>query len=211
VVSCGEHNISAVRNAGASATAGDLLVFIDADTLVPDTLFETIAAAMEDDRCVGGAVAVRYGPIARRWMALYLTGWRFWSRIFSMKQGAAQFCRRDAFEALGGYDQTIFMSEDIDFYWRLARFARQRGGHLRFIERPSVVTSTRRFDRISPWRTLLLTHPVIIRLARRRRAIHPELIAGERAADDRTDPHHVEEFAGDGRSPRDDALGVGWS
>jgi glycosyltransferase involved in cell wall biosynthesis len=171
VVSYGTRNISAVRNAGARATTADFLVFIDADTLVPDTLFETITAAMEDVRCVGGAVAVRYGPIARRGMALYLTGWRFWSRIFNMKQGAAQFCRRDAFEALGGYDETIFMGEDIEFYWRLARFARQRGGYLRFIERPPVVTSARRFDRMSLWRTFLLTHPVIIRLAWRRRGV----------------------------------------
>jgi glycosyltransferase involved in cell wall biosynthesis len=171
VVSYGKHNISAVRNAGATAATGDLLVFIDADTLVPATLFETIAAAMEDDRCVGGAVAVRYGPIARRWMAMYLAGWRFWNRIFNMKQGAAQFCRRDAFEALGGYDETIFVGEDVEFYWRLARFARRGGGHLRFIERPWVVTSARRFDRMSLWRTFLLTHPVIIRLAWRRRGL----------------------------------------
>jgi glycosyltransferase involved in cell wall biosynthesis len=35
VVPVPEHNIGRVRNAGASAAAGDLLVFLDADTVVP--------------------------------------------------------------------------------------------------------------------------------------------------------------------------------
>jgi glycosyltransferase involved in cell wall biosynthesis len=171
VVRHAEHNISAVRNAGAKAAIGDLLVFIDADTLVPDSLFESFAAVMRDDRCLGGAVSVRYQPPARRWMKLYLAGWRFWGRLFNMRQGAAQFCRRSAFEALGGYDETIFVGEDIEFYWRLARFARDRGGYLRFLERPPVITSARRFDRMSLWRTFVLTHPVFIRMAWRRRGI----------------------------------------
>jgi glycosyltransferase involved in cell wall biosynthesis len=164
-----EHNISAVRNAGAAAATGDLLVFIDADTLVPESLFESIAGVMQDGRCLGGAVSVRYQPPARRWMKLYLAGWRFWGRVFNMKQGAAQFCRRSVFEALAGYDETIFVGEDVEFYWRLARFARDRGGYLQFLDRPSVVTSARRFDKMSLWRTLVLTHPVFIRLAWRRR------------------------------------------
>lgn len=171
VVRHAEHNISAVRNAGAAAAAGDLLVFIDADTLVPDSLFESIVAVMQDDRCIGGAVSVRYQPPARRWVRLYLAGWRFWSRLFNMKQGATQFCRASAFEALGGYDETVFVGEHIEFYWRLARLARNRGGYLHFQEHPSVVTSARRFDKMSLGKMLLLTHPVFIRLAWRRRGI----------------------------------------
>lgn len=32
-----EHNIAAVRNAGAKAASGEVLVFLDADTLVPES------------------------------------------------------------------------------------------------------------------------------------------------------------------------------
>ena len=56
-----EHNISKVRNTGAENSTGDVLVFIDADTLVPDMLFQKITAVMEDEKCFGGAVAVEYG------------------------------------------------------------------------------------------------------------------------------------------------------
>src|SRR4051812_20680491 len=37
------HTISAVRNAGGLAALGDLIVFLDADTLVPGGLFQKIS------------------------------------------------------------------------------------------------------------------------------------------------------------------------
>ena len=56
-----------------------------------------------------------------------------------MKQGAAQFRRRNAFDEIGGYDETIFTGEDVEFYWRLSRHARRRGQFLAFLETPRVV------------------------------------------------------------------------
>jgi hypothetical protein len=35
--------------------------------------------------------------------------WRLLGWLTGMAQGAAQFCRREAFLALGGYDETIYM------------------------------------------------------------------------------------------------------
>lgn len=165
-----EHNISKVRNTGAANSSGDVLIFVDADTLVPETLFKKIAAVMEDERCLGGAVAVEYGDLERKWMRFYLAGWRFWGRVFNMKQGAAQFCRRPVFAELGGYDRTIFMGEDVEFYWRLSKLSKRRQAYLYFVEEPRVVTSARRYDKMSLWKTLLLTHPVFIRLNWRRKS-----------------------------------------
>jgi glycosyltransferase involved in cell wall biosynthesis len=159
-----EHNISKVRNTGAKNSTGDVLIFIDADTLVPHALFQKIAAVMEDEKCLGGAVAVAYEAFERKWMKLYLLGWKFWGKVFNMKQGAAQFCRKFAFADLGGYDQTIFMGEDVEFYWRLSGYAKRNKGYLHFVEDHQVMTSSRRFDKMSLWKTFLLTHPIFIRL-----------------------------------------------
>ena len=169
VVTETEHNIGKVRNTGARHASGDVLIFIDADTLVPGTLFQKIADIMNDETCFGGAFAVEYGRFERWWMRIYMMGWRFWGKFFNMAQGAAQFYRSSVFDAVGGYDETIYMGEDIEFYWRVSKFARQNGGHLRLIDDPKVLTSTRRFDKKSILRTLLLTHPVFIRLAWRKR------------------------------------------
>ncbi|HEY0658530.1 MAG TPA: glycosyltransferase [Pyrinomonadaceae bacterium] len=38
-----EHNIAVIRNAGAKKASGEVLIFIDADTFVPKTLFRVIA------------------------------------------------------------------------------------------------------------------------------------------------------------------------
>ena len=165
-----EHNISKVRNTGVEHSTGDVLIFIDADTLVPDTLFQEITAAMEDQKCFGGAVAVEWGELERKWMKFYLLGGKFWTTVLNMKQGAAHFCRRVVFEKLEGYDRTIFMGEDIEFYWRLSKFARLNRGHLYFIEQPAVITSARRFDKMSLGKTLLLTNPLFIRLAWRKKS-----------------------------------------
>lgn len=165
-----EHNISTVRNTGAENSTGDVMIFIDADTLVPDTLFQKLTAAMEDEKCSGGAVAVEYGDFERKWMKFYLLGWKFWGTIFNMKQGAAQFCRRSIFEELEGYDQSIFVGEDVEFYWRLSDFAKRHKGYLHFVEHPKVKTSARRFDTMSLWKTFLLTNPIFIRLTWRKKS-----------------------------------------
>lgn len=156
------HNISRVRNAGGEVAAGDLIVFLDADTHVRPELFQEITRCMLDERCVGGAVDVKYGPAKRRWVKYYLMGWQFWGRFLKMRQGAAQFCRRSAFETIGGYDETIYVGEDIEFHWRLERLARSTGGHTEFITDTPVMTSPRRFDKMGVIRTLVITHPITI-------------------------------------------------
>ena len=87
-----------------------------------------------------------------------------------MAEGAGQFCRKSVFEKLEGYDPTIFMGEDIQFYWRLAKYAKMNESYVHFIERPKVKTSTRRFDKMSLWKTFLLTHPIFIRLTWRKKS-----------------------------------------
>lgn len=75
-----------------------------------------------------------------------------------MAQGATQFCRKDVFFDLGGYDESLYMGDDVDFYWRLKRFAKRRNGRGRVIEDERVVPSTRRFDQDPIWRNLLWTN-----------------------------------------------------
>ncbi|MFI5454040.1 MAG: glycosyltransferase family 2 protein [Isosphaerales bacterium] len=46
VIPVPEHNIARVRNAGAGAASGGLLIFLDADTLVPEILLSRIVQVM---------------------------------------------------------------------------------------------------------------------------------------------------------------------
>ena len=162
--------ISRARNAGARHAQGDVLVFVDADVTLPQTLLSEIHAAMSDPNCVGGGVDVEHRP-NRLSVGLYLLGWRLLGRLMTMVQGATQFSRRCAFEQLGGYDETAWIGEDVDFYWRLRRLARARGRRVQLIRNVRVRPSTRRFDNWPLWRILLWTNPVFIALLRRTKSV----------------------------------------
>ena len=170
VVSEPLQGISRARNAGARHASGEVLVFVDADVLLPETLLSRIYSAMSDPDCLGGGVDVEYRP-RRLAVRMYLRGWRLLGRLMTMVQGAAQFSRRCAFERLGGYDETAWIGEDVDFYWRLGRLARAGGRRVHLIREVRVRPSTRRFDSWPLWRILLWTNPVFIALLRRTRSV----------------------------------------
>jgi hypothetical protein len=128
-----------------------------------------IIEVMDDPTCLGGAVDIAYRP-ARASIRAYLGLWRVIGLALGMAQGATQFCRGEAFTALNGYDETLYMGEDVDFYWRLRRLAKSRTEHVRFIRELRVVSSCRRFDQSSILRTLVETNPFYIALFRRRRS-----------------------------------------
>lgn len=162
------HNVAKVRNTGAGFAHGDVLVFVDADTIVPCELLWRIVEVMAEPTCVGGAVDTNYRP-AKLPSKIYLQSWRIIGKLAGMAQGATQFCRKDVFDALNGYDETLFMGEDVDFHWRLKRFAGRQDGSVSFIEDIQVVPSMRRFDQWKLWRILIWTNPLFILLFRRRK------------------------------------------
>lgn len=161
-------NIARVRNAGARAAQGDVLVFIDADTIVPEELFWRINQLMANPACFGGAVDTDYRP-AKTLLKIYLQSWRMIGKLAGMAQGATQFSRRDVYTSLLGYDESLYMGEDVDFYWRLKQFAKRHHARVCFIPDIQVIPSTRRFDQWSFWRTLVWTNPLFILIFRRRK------------------------------------------
>jgi glycosyltransferase involved in cell wall biosynthesis len=161
-----QHNVAKVRNTGAKLSHGDVLVFVDADTIVPEKLLTRIVEAMSDDTCFGGAVDTDYRPLKPTVQA-YLQCWRIIGKLAGMAQGATQFCRKDVFFSLKGYDEALFMGEDVDLYWRLKRFAKRQNGSVIFIDDIRVAPSTRRFDQWRLWRTLTWTNPLFILMFRR--------------------------------------------
>ncbi len=161
--------IGRARNRGAAVAEGDVLVFVDADVTVPPTLLGAVHEAVCDPDCIGGGVEVEYRP-RRPVIRLYLRCWRQLARLTGMVQGATQFCRRSAFDSVGGYDESVWMGEDVDFYWSLKKLAKETRQDVRVVQSPRVLPSTRRFDKLPVWKVLLFTNPLFITLFRRRKA-----------------------------------------
>lgn len=162
-----KHNIARVRNVGASFAKGNVLVFIDADTIVPEKLLWRINKVMASPACFGGAVDTEYRP-AKSLVKIQLQLWRILGKLAGMAQGATQFSRRDVFASLLGYDESLYMGEDVNFHWRLKQFAKRQNAHVCFIEDIRVVPSTRRFDQSSFCRTLIYTNPFYVLAFRRK-------------------------------------------
>lgn len=163
-----QHNVAKVRNTGAKLCGGEFLVFVDADTIIPNRLLSRIVEVMSDPTCFGGAVDADYRPL-KLTVRIYLQLWRILAKLTGIAQGATQFCRRDLFFAMNGYDEALFMGEDVDFHRRLKRIAKQRKGRVVLIDDLRVVPSTRRFDQWRLWRTLVWTNPLFILLFQRKR------------------------------------------
>ena len=72
--------ISRARNTGARSARGDVLVFVDADVIMPRSALLEIHAVMSDPASVGGGFDVDYKP-KRRTVGLYLRIWRALSRL----------------------------------------------------------------------------------------------------------------------------------
>jgi len=167
------HNLSRVRNAGADVARGDVLAFVDADTIVPPHFLDRLAETMSNPLCIGGSADIVHTPKSKL-LRVYLYAWRWLGIRLGMAQGAAQFCRKSAFSRVNGYDESQFMGEDVDFYWRLQKLCTKAGGYLRFLNDVQVVPSPRRFDQTPIWRTLIWTNPMFIAIFRKTRSAWTE-------------------------------------
>ena len=132
-------------NRGAVAAGGDALLFLHADTRLPDGWHARVTRALATPGVVGGAFDFSFAfhpqarGLTRQMLRLtkLLNRVRFrWHRAFYGDQ--AIFCHRWAFEAIGGFPRRPLM-EDAHFSRALGRLGRTA------ILSPGVKTSPRRF------------------------------------------------------------------
>ena len=126
-------------NKGARAAQGEVLIFLHADTLLPEDAVHLIEAALRDPAVVGGNFRMVFGgkglpskvfsliDRVRRWFGEYYGDSVIW-------------VRREVFEELGGFIDAPIM-EDYDFCRKL-----ERAGRTLCLESP-VVSSPRRWSK----------------------------------------------------------------
>jgi rSAM/selenodomain-associated transferase 2 len=109
-------------NAGAAVAAGEVLLFLHADTHLPDRAFQGVEAAISVEGAVGGCFSVAFdGDDWRGGLVTLL--YRAFSRLGFFYGDAAIFVRRDTFWSLGGYKPMALM-EDFDLCLRLRKAGR---------------------------------------------------------------------------------------
>jgi cellulose synthase/poly-beta-1,6-N-acetylglucosamine synthase-like glycosyltransferase len=153
-------------NAGINAASGELVLVMDADTVLePDALSRTVLPFLEDPSTVaaGAKVAIVNGcrvengrvtevALPRSWFARlqiveYMRAFLLFrtasatSNSVLILSGAFGLFRRDAVIAVGGYDRAA-IGEDFDLTVRLQRYMRNRREPFRIVFDPSPLCCT---------------------------------------------------------------------
>lgn len=149
VVTVTKRRIAAARNGGAQAAKGEILCFIDADSAVHPRTFAAIEEAIDGGRTIAGATGIDF---ERRSLGLKVTYCLAMTVIWPMRMDSGVvFCRREDFEAIGGYDETRLYGEDVAFLLAMRRLGRARGQRLGRLRGVKALGSTRKFDQFGDW------------------------------------------------------------
>jgi rSAM/selenodomain-associated transferase 2 len=132
---------AAQMNAGAALATGEVLLFLHADTLLPDDAFRAIEHALSIPQVVGGAFQISFNR--HQWpyrLVAFATNLR--SRIRKIFTGdQAYFVRATSFYAIGGFPDQPLM-EDLEIIKLLRKIGK-------VILLPQyVTTSARRHEKI---------------------------------------------------------------
>jgi glycosyltransferase involved in cell wall biosynthesis len=164
VISINRRQIAAARNAGAHAAQGDVLLFVDADTRIST---KHVAGAIDalDTGHSGGSARIVTDGIIPLWAHIFI---KFFSVVYfgvNLGAGAFLFTTRKNFDAIGGFDEKLFVGEEIFFSISLKKI-----GRFKLLPEP-IVTSGRKLRMYSAREILTNMFTVIfggIRAARSR-------------------------------------------
>ena len=135
------------RNEGAKIVKGDILFFLDADVVLPDNFFEKALAEFKARNLEFASFCIT--PTSKRKMSLFLLNFFYnWPVILLEKvlphAAMGILVKRDLFEKLGGYDESIKLAEDHYLVRRAKKEFKANIGILRSVK---IFSADRRFKK----------------------------------------------------------------
>lgn len=135
------------RNVGGHAAKGDVILFLDADSIVFPNLLDVIQKDFKNKKLAGWTCTI-YG---------FTPSWKE-QIIYNMSNNLVDFLttyvkkphapgiviavRKNIFEKIGGFDEKLKVMEDHDFAMKVGKF-----GIFKFSKKTCVYTSTRRMNK----------------------------------------------------------------
>lgn len=147
LVSINRRQIAAARNAGARVARGDVLFFVDADTRISRAHTTGALESLGDGYAGGSARVIVDGTIplwgrvfVKSFCAIYFTA--------NLGAGAFLFTTRENFERIGGFNEELFIGEEVYFSLALRKL-----GRFKILPEP-IVTSGRKLRMYSAGKIL---------------------------------------------------------
>lgn len=120
-------NLAMIRNAGAKAATGEIIITIDADSCMSQDMLVEIEKEIRTGKSIGGCAKLkmeRTSPGIFFNMYVIATIGAFAN---GLPRGAGLFwCRKTDFDAIGGFDENLRVAEDIDFAKRLKQYGKKK-------------------------------------------------------------------------------------
>jgi glycosyltransferase involved in cell wall biosynthesis len=140
------NQIAKARNRGASVASGNAFVFVDADSVCSAALLSHALGRLATDQVAGGGSIIAPDQAVKGAALNALRFWNWLSRKASMAAGCFIFCRRDAFEAVNGFNEKVYAGEEIYLSRKLKRWSRRRGMNFEILDVSPVITSVRKLQ-----------------------------------------------------------------
>lgn len=132
------------RNEGAKAAKGDALLFLDADVVLPQNFFKKALFEFSDQKINFGAFILLPYPKNKVsyffFNNFYNKQTTFFEKFSPHAAGAAILIKKEIFEKLNGYDETVKLAEDHDLAKRAKKITK-----FKFLKSTKVFVSDRRF------------------------------------------------------------------
>ncbi len=137
--------VSVGRNLGAQAAKGDILLFLDADTiLLPNALSEICHYFRQHKNIIGLNIPFIVDNLRKNMLAIAATyAYRALRKVKLQPIYAVCFaCKRDMFFKAGGFPEHLRVAEDIDLGQRLKKL-----GKIEYLKTTFAITSARRLEK----------------------------------------------------------------
>ena len=128
MVHCNGRTCAAARNAGATASSGRILCFVDADTIIPENAVDRIVELHESERrCLVLYRLASREPGLRAWV-----WWKFWGMARHLPLARAKSmpafmsCDREHFDTYGPFEESCATAEEWPLTGAAYRYHRER-------------------------------------------------------------------------------------
>ncbi|MFH1220369.1 MAG: glycosyltransferase [Candidatus Eisenbacteria bacterium] len=145
----GKKGRSATLNRGVKEATKEILIFLDADMIIDNKmgfLIEVYEAFGSDPRIAGGMMDYQVYPEESTLGDRLAHG--FWNAVmrvvsrmgWGISTPGFQMARRDVFDAMGGFDENLRLTQDVDYSLRLSRIRK-----LHYFSSAKLLESPRRY------------------------------------------------------------------
>jgi glycosyltransferase involved in cell wall biosynthesis len=157
VIDVPERCISTVKNRGTEQATGKYLVFIDADDMMSANMLVEVKKCLDSGRYIGGGVVNMRTD--RMSLGIVLTFLMMAPFIPLMRVSIYLFYTTpEAFWKVGGFDEELLATEDVDFALKLKKLGKERGLKYKNMWRAQIIKSARKFDEFGDW--VVFRHPI---------------------------------------------------